>query len=120
MTVAVTLTARDVVDMSAFHRRIVERETIASLRRRVQNVMGYLSVWGLDGFNRAKLEGDRICTEAIATLPDEQSRLFLPLAAIPHTPESFDGTWMDLRLVFDRVWNATARFDGDDEEGVSV
>ncbi len=28
MPCAVTLTARDVVDMSAFHRRIVERETI--------------------------------------------------------------------------------------------
>ena len=121
MPCAVTLTARDIVaQCMAAH--CPADETMKRLRRRLSAMVGFLHIFGLDEgtLNRARTVGQWACTTAIADLPEEQAKLFLPLAAISPTVEAFDGNFCDLAAIFSRVFNATARFDGDDEEGVSV
>ncbi len=90
-------------------------------RMRCAAMVGYIHTHGLDEgtLNRARLTGTHIATKATEKLPDEQARLFLPLMAISHSVEAFDGNFIDLAAIFGRVFNATARFDGDEPEGVA-
>jgi hypothetical protein len=120
MSVPVTLTARGLVDASEKYRAdlLVEeaKETaLTRLRARVQSVIGYIHVWGMQRFTHVRELGARICTDALAELPDEIARHFLPLAAIPHTAEAFDGTFADLSAIFGSVLSNTERFQLDPE-----
>lgn len=116
MTVAVTLTARDLVRQSAGLRGDValrdQRERLEALRNRVQGVMGYLAREGLTdaSLNRVCLAGACIATEAIRALPREWSNPFLILLALPRPISEYED-WIDLHQFFDRVFNATARFE---------
>ncbi len=120
MSVPVTLTARGLVEASEKFRTglLVEEardSALARLRARVQSVIGYIHVWGLERFAHVRELGARICTDALADLPDEIARHFLPLAAIPHTVEAFDGTFTDLSAIFGGVLSNTEHFQLDPE-----
>ncbi|RIJ15989.1 hypothetical protein D1227_06240 [Henriciella mobilis] len=124
MSIAVTLTARDVVRSSFVHREDIilrdQREHLETLRNRCQGMMGYIAANGLtDGvLNRACMAGALIATDAIRLLPREWSNPFLILMALPRPISEYEDHFA-LRRYFDRAFNDTAKFlDGDDPEGV--
>ena len=116
MPCAVTLTANDIVASSADYRAELEAalqvEAMSGLRQSVQNMMGYIACHGLSErtLNRAVLAGAVISTRAIRLLPDEQSRLFLPLLALPRKLSDYE-SFMDLRRFFERVWSDTEKYE---------